>query len=934
MSRHRAVRNLDLEEEFYDEEDGNDYDELQDISEEEQAKLQQGVKSVKDALGPNTGIDDREIKESLWYYYFDSAATIAWLRKTHNLKPKRGMPSLKSLAASSSTANANNGPGGLRGLSLGSLKSSSAAPLPNKPESGSVSVVGKALAALKINSGAGAGAGVVAAADSGGGGQNKGLGSLQGLSLNLRKPASANAQQTESASKPILKNFAASRPFPTLMSHGTTTKSTSAMPGSRGGTGSMGLSKKQPSAILPVVSSAQPSVLGSFILDGTLSASKCVYTASQTGSDQESMSAAAASAGSVMDGLWHELQGMVNTNPLASAEHKDDKPLPKSAKRRDKIPDNLAFIRMLVANDKPCANVKKQFAFDTPSPDDRVFAAQRGAAGAQALPSSKTPASGAAKAAAGSKPSSAASTPPLSARAANIASVSKDVSQLKISSNAGSRAQSQQASPMHTSGATTPIAAHANDGIATPSKLKKRLDVVAEYAKYQKERDMLNLVVVGHVDAGKSTLMGHLLYALGQVNERTMRKFERDSEKIGKGSFAFAWVLDETEEERSRGVTMDIATSSFSTTHRRFTLLDAPGHRDFVPNMISGASRADVAVLVVNAATGEFESGFDGDGQTREHAILIRSLGVRQLVVAVNKLDMVGWSQPRYLEIQERLLAFLLSCGYLKDDVRFVPVSGLQGINLVKPINKEDAATEGLAQWYTQVQGDGSQGPGPCLVDLLDTFSMPERPINKPLRLAVTDFFKGGAFGSSGSVSVVGRIAQGHVQIGEQVVLVPGGSTGVVKAIDVDYMSQEWAVAGDSVILMIQDIDIQQCSVGSVVCAAPPSKPIQAVLKFDAQLVVFDPQVPITNGFKTLMHMQSLNVPVVIHRIIETFDQRTGEVLKKKPRHIRKGATARVEIHAESPVCLELFKDSKELGRVMLRKNGETIAAGIVTKMR
>ncbi|KAJ2063515.1 hypothetical protein GGH92_006049 [Coemansia sp. RSA 2673] len=454
---------------------------------------------------------------------------------------------------------------------------------------------------------------------------------------------------------------------------------------------------------------------------------------------------------------------------------------------------------------------------------------------------------------------------------------------------------------------------------------KRRIDVAAEYSSHQKSRETLNLVVVGHVDAGKSTLMGHLLYALGQVNERTMKKFERDAEKIGKGSFAFAWVLDETDEERSRGVTMDIATSAFATQHRKFTLLDAPGHRDFVPNMISGASRADVAILVVDASTGGFESGFDGNGQTREHAILIRSLGVRQLVVAVNKLDVIEWSETRYLEITGRLLDFLTGCGYLKEDVRFAPVSGLKGVNLAHRVTADN--TPELAAWYRDAGGIGKTGP--CLVDLIDTFTMPERPVSKPFRLAVTDFFKGGTFSSANSVSVTGRISQGNVQLGEQIVMVPGGEHGVVKAIDVDFVSEEWAVAGDSVVLLIQGLDIQHISVGSVVCT--PERPIQCTTRFEVQLVVFDPPVPITNGFPGLLHIQSLNVPAVVHRIIETFDQRSGEVLKRRPRHIRKGATARVEIVTETPVCLELFKDSKELGRIMLRKNGETIAAGIVT---
>ncbi|KAJ2790391.1 hypothetical protein GGI18_001826 [Coemansia linderi] len=622
---------------------------------------------------------------------------------------------------------------------------------------------------------------------------------------------------------------------------------------------------------------AGPSPLASFILSGLGSDSK--------GHVRE------VSRGTVVAALERDIRGVLEANKgEGDAKMKSTVLLAKnSSKPTNCIAGDVSFLSLLVGKGggKESKKAGKPFAFDTPSPDDKVLAAQSRAVGsvaAAAVPSPKP-----------SKPKPKA----------------KGVARLKVG---GDDNDDQAVSSGAESAEITPA--------VTP---KRRIDVVAEYSVHQKNRETLNLVVVGHVDAGKSTLMGHVLYALGQVNERTMKKFERDAEKIGKGSFAFAWVLDETDEERSRGVTMDIATSAFSTQHRKFTLLDAPGHRDFVPNMISGASRADVAILVVDASTGGFESGFDGNGQTREHAILIRSLGVRQLVVAVNKLDVVEWSETRYLEITNRLVDFLTGCGYVKEDVRFAPVSGLKGVNLAHRITAD--GTPELASWYHDK--DSASEPGPCLVELIDTFAMPERPVSKPFRLAVTDFFKGGTFSSANSVSVTGRISQGNVQIGEHVVMVPGGERGVVKAIDVDFVTEEWAVAGDSVVLMIQGLDIQHISVGSVVCT--PERPIQCTTRFEAQLVVFDPPVPITNGFPGLLHMQSLNVPAVVSRIIETFDQRSGEVLKRRPRHIRKGATARVEIVAETPVCLELFKDSKELGRIMLRKNGETIAAGIVT---
>lgn len=267
------------------------------------------------------------------------------------------------------------------------------------------------------------------------------------------------------------------------------------------------------------------------------------------------------------------------------------------------------------------------------------------------------------------------------------------------------------------------------------------------------------------MDSGKSTLMGHFLYALGQVNERMMRKFERDSQKIGKGSFAYAWVLDETGEERDRGITMDIATNYFETERRQITLLDAPGHRDFIPNMISGTAQADAAILVAPAAG--FEAGFEAGGQTKEHAILARSLGVQQMIIAVNKLDLVDWSQVRFDEIKQKLSTYLLQIGFKKSNLVFVPVSGLTGENLVK---KSQSAE--LKSWYKD---------GPTLMEQIDRFEPPMRLLDKPLRIRVTDFFKGG-IGSSGGVSVAGHIESGSVQIGEQVIVVPGNETGYVKS--------------------------------------------------------------------------------------------------------------------------------------------------------
>ncbi|KAF9560847.1 HBS1-like protein, partial [Lunasporangiospora selenospora] len=262
----------------------------------------------------------------------------------------------------------------------------------------------------------------------------------------------------------------------------------------------------------------------------------------------------------------------------------------------------------------------------------------------------------------------------------------------------------------------------------------KRIDVVSEYQKRSAEKESLNLVVIGHVDAGKSTLMGHLLYLQGEVTEKVIRKHERDAQRIGKGSFAFAWVLDETGEERERGITMDVGVTKFETDHRRFTLLDAPGHRDFIPNMISGTAQADVAILVIDATTGEFEAGFLANGQTKEHALLARSLGVQQLVIAINKLDVVGWSEARFLEISEKLQEFLVKEAHFREqNLTFIPCSGFTGENLVRRSKKGSICNGSAVSSATvdatvaRVLEEFEWYKGPTLIQTIDQLEAPPR---------------------------------------------------------------------------------------------------------------------------------------------------------------------------------------------------------------
>uniref|UniRef100_A0A674BNG4 HBS1-like protein n=3 Tax=Salmo trutta TaxID=8032 RepID=A0A674BNG4_SALTR len=447
----------------------------------------------------------------------------------------------------------------------------------------------------------------------------------------------------------------------------------------------------------------------------------------------------------------------------------------------------------------------------------------------------------------------------------------------------------------------------------TPGKAKQQLNVRAELEKRQGGKSLLNLVVIGHVDAGKSTLMGHLLYLLGNVNKRTMHKYEQESKKAGKASFAYAWVLDETGEERNRGVTMDVGMTKFETASKVVTLMDAPGHKDFIPNMITGAAQADVAVLVVDASRGEFEAGFEAGGQTREHGLLVRSLGVTQLAVAVNKMDQVNWQQERFKEIISKLGHFLKQAGFKDSDVFYVPTSGLSGENLT---TKSSALT--LTSWYS----------GPCLLEQIDYFKPPQRSIEKPFRLCVSDVFKDQGSG----FCVTGKIEAGYIQTGDRVLAMPPNETCTVKGITLHDEPLDWAAAGDHVSLTVTGMDIIKINVGCVFCDI--KEPIRACSRFRARVLLFNIEVPITQGFPVVLHYQTISEPATIRKLVSVLHKSSGEVLKKKPKCLGKGMNAVVEIQTQRPVALELYKDFKELGRFMLRYVGSTIAAGVVTEIK
>ncbi|KAK2594053.1 hypothetical protein QQS21_008238 [Conoideocrella luteorostrata] len=430
-----------------------------------------------------------------------------------------------------------------------------------------------------------------------------------------------------------------------------------------------------------------------------------------------------------------------------------------------------------------------------------------------------------------------------------------------------------------------------------PPPKSKGLDVAKEYESsgYKKS---ISFVVVGHVDAGKSTLMGRLLLELKYVQERTVDKYRRQAEKSGKQSFALAWVMDQRTEERERGVTIDIATNHFETPNKKFTILDAPGHRDFVPNMIAGASQADFAILVIDANTGAYEKGLKG--QTREHVLLLRSLGVQRLVVAVNKLDMVDWSKDRFDEISQQVMGFLTGLGFQSKLVSFIPISGLNGDNIAGKTEAKAAA------WY--------QGPT-LMAALEDSEPSAARALTKPFRMPISEVFRSQ---QQGTTTLAGRIDSGNIQIGDAVLVQPSGESAYIKSVMTDEESREWAVAGQSVNIALTDIDPIHIRVGDILCGVV--NPISVGDTFTMKAMAFEHLMPMPVD----LHRGRLHAAGHIQSIPATLDKVTGEVMKKKPKVVQPGGVARVLVKLAAKAPLEKGQ------RVVLRSGGNTIAAGLL----
>lgn len=423
----------------------------------------------------------------------------------------------------------------------------------------------------------------------------------------------------------------------------------------------------------------------------------------------------------------------------------------------------------------------------------------------------------------------------------------------------------------------------------------------------------LNVVFIGHVDAGKSTMGGNLLYLTGMVDKRTLEKYEREAKEAGRESWYLSWALDSTPQEREKGKTVEVGRAFFETGKRRYTILDAPGHKSYVPSMISGAAQADIAILVISARRGEFETGFEKGGQTREHAMLVKTAGVQRLVVVINKMDepTVQWSEERYNEITSKLTPFLRSAGFNpKTDITFIPVSAFSGQNLKDPVPKD------VCSWYS----------GPSLLGFLDNLSLGDRKISEPLKMPISE-----KYSDMGTV-VVGKLEAGKVKKGDSLLLMPNRSS--VEVVGIFNEQEEEvpaAISGDNVRVKIKGVDSEEVSAGFVL--TDPRQPVHVVTQFEAQLAILEHRNIIAAGYSAVMHVHTLSEEITVPALLHYYDKKTGKKSRKPPQFARKGMKIVALIETTAPICLERFVDYPQLGRFTVRDEGRTVGIGKVTKL-
>ena len=425
----------------------------------------------------------------------------------------------------------------------------------------------------------------------------------------------------------------------------------------------------------------------------------------------------------------------------------------------------------------------------------------------------------------------------------------------------------------------------------------------------KKDKVHINLVVIGHVDSGKSTSTGHLIYKCGGIDKRTIEKYEKEAAEAGKASFKYAWVMDKLKSERERGITIDISLWQFETAKYHFTIIDAPGHRDFIKNMITGTSQADCAILMIASPMGEFEAGISKDGQTREHALLAFTLGVKQMIVCCNKMDekSVNYSEERYLEIKKEVSDFLKKVGYKPDTILFIPISGWAGDNMME----KSANTP----WYK----------GPCLLEALDKIEPPKRPTEKPLRLPLQDVYKIGGIGTV----PVGRVETGILKPGMNVTFAPADVKTDVKSVEMHHTSIPEAIPGDNVGFNVKGLSIKDIKRGYV-CGDTKNDPPREVESFVAQIIIMNHPGQIENGYTPVLDCHTAHIACKFAMIQAKIDRRTGKATEEEPKFVKTGDSALILLKPTKPMCVETFTDYAPLGRFAVRDMKQTVAVGVI----
>lgn len=451
-----------------------------------------------------------------------------------------------------------------------------------------------------------------------------------------------------------------------------------------------------------------------------------------------------------------------------------------------------------------------------------------------------------------------------------------------------------------------------------------------------KEKVHINLVVIGHVDSGKSTSTGHLIYACGGIDPRTIEKFEKEAAQIGKASFKYAWVLDKLKAERERGITIDITLWKFETSKYYFTIIDAPGHRDFIKNMITGTSQADAAILVIDSSKGGFEAGFSQEGQTREHVLLAKTMGISQMIIALNKFDTVmenakdqcgredekkderkQFVKDRYVEITDEMKKFTKQNGFKPEQLQFCCYSGFTGMNLTQK-GHEDQHEDYEMTWYE----------GKTLVECLDNLQPPQRPLDKPLRLPLQDVYKITGIGTV----PCGRVETGILKPKMLVYFAPAGITTECKTVEMHHTSLEEAIPGDNVGFNVKGVTLKDIKRGMVV-GDSKNDPPKGCENFKAQVIVMNHPNEIHAGYCPVVDCHTSHIAVKFAKLLEKLDRRTGKVTEEEPKFIKNKEACIVLMEPQKPLVVESFSDYPPIGRFAVRDMKRTVAVGVIKEV-